>query len=99
MGQRHAERLPYGLRGRGGAEELTTAPGGSAGAASQIRRFLQRDQSMRKTRSNCLDSPRVFSLFWRQCHAAGNEDAWKITYSRERHHHGGEALFPNPKSQ
>ena len=39
-----------------------------------------------------LDLAGVFSVFWQQRHAPGDENAWQRAGGGQRHHHRGEAL-------
>ena len=66
MRQRQAERFADDLRGGGRAEKLAAAARRGAGAAAEIRRFLQRDQPVREPRADGLDLAGVLAVLRRQ---------------------------------
>ena len=92
MSDRHAQRLAHHLRCCGGPEELTPAAGRAARAASEIRRFLERDGAVDEPHAERLHLARILALLRHQRDAAGHEHRGQIVAGRERHHHRGQSL-------
>src|SRR4051812_43141365 len=92
MRYRDSERFADHLRRRRGPEKLTTATRRRAGAATEVRRLLERHEPMRKTRSQRLHGAGIFAVRRRQRDTARHHDRRKVAQSGERDEHRGETL-------
>ena len=90
--QRESERFADDLRRGGGSKELAAAAGRTARAASQIGRFLEREQPMRIACADRLHRTEIFAVGRRQGDSAGDEGDGQVPHSGQRHHHRGKTL-------
>ena len=92
MRQRHAQRFGNDLRCGRRPQELASAAGRSASAASRCSRFFQRDFTVGKPCPDGLHFPRVFACRGGKRHSARNNYARQVVLRRQGHHHRGQTL-------
>jgi hypothetical protein len=78
--------------GRRGAEELAAAAGRRAGAAAEVRRFLQGDHAVREARADRLHLAGVLARFGGSVTPPGTSTQGSVVHAGQRHHHGGQPL-------
>ena len=98
-GKRKPQRFAHHLRSRRRAEKLAAASRRPAGAATQLGRLRQRNQSVRKTHPQRLHRPGVLAAGGGQRHSAGDDHARQIPQPRHRHHHGRQPFVASRHAQ
>src|SRR6266404_7565818 len=93
MRERKTERLAYHLRCGGCPEKLASAAGCGAGATEVLGRIFERNLIVGEARAYRLHAPRVFPFLGQQRHTTGNEHAWQVMHSGQRHHHRGQPFI------
>ncbi len=86
------QRLGNDLRGRGGAQELATAAGRGAGAATQLGRLLQADLAVGEARADRLDRAGVLALDRWEGDSARHQDRRQMRGAGQGHQHRRQAL-------